>query len=66
MRADYSVRSMRIARRAGAEVMVWYQVFNPARNTQSGLWDTGLVGRDGTESLVYQRLRAARASIAGR
>jgi hypothetical protein len=24
------------------------------------------VGRDGTESLVYQRLRAARASIAGR
>jgi polysaccharide biosynthesis protein PslG len=66
MRADYSVRSMRIARRAGAEVMVWYQVFNPARDTQRTLWDTGLVGRDGTESLVYQRLRAARASIARR
>ena len=32
--------------------------------TQSTLWDTGLVGRDGTESLVYQRLRAVRASLA--
>jgi hypothetical protein len=66
MRADYSVRSMRIARGAGAEVMVWYQVFNPAQQTRQDLWDTGLVGRDGTESLVYQRLRAARASLARR
>ncbi|HET8648286.1 MAG TPA: hypothetical protein VFO85_22505, partial [Vicinamibacteria bacterium] len=63
-RADWSVRSMRIARRAGAQVMVWYQVYNPAPATQSTLWDTGLVGRDGTESLVYQRLRAVRASLA--
>jgi hypothetical protein len=57
VRADYSVRSLRIARRSGAKVMVWYQVFNPAPRTARTLWDTGLVGRDGAESLVYQRLR---------
>ncbi len=65
MRADYSVRAMRVARGAGAQVMVWYQVFNPAASAKSTLWDTGLVGRDGTESQVYSRLRAARASLAG-
>lgn len=65
MRADFSVKAMRLARRSGAQVMVWYQVFNPAPAAKGTLWDTGLVGRDGTESLVYSRLRAARASIAG-
>lgn len=64
VRADYSVRAMRIARAAGAQVMVWYQIYNPAGTAQRKLWDTGLVGRDGTESLVFQRLRAARASLA--
>jgi hypothetical protein len=64
MRADYSVRAMRIARRAGAQVMVWYQVYNPASMAKRTLWDTGLIGRDGSESLVYRRLRAARASLA--
>jgi hypothetical protein len=63
VRADYSVRAMRIARRAGAQVMVWYQVFNPAPAAQRTLWDTGLVGRDGSESLVYRRLRAVRRSL---
>ncbi|MDQ4042159.1 MAG: hypothetical protein M3141_10495 [Actinomycetota bacterium] len=62
-RASYSVRSMRIARRAGARVMVWYQVFNPAATPQRTLWDTGLVGRDGSESLTYRRLRMVRRSL---
>ncbi len=62
-RASYSVRSMRIARRADAKVMVWYQVFNPAATPQRTLWDTGLVGRDGSESLTYRRLRMVRRSL---
>jgi len=63
-RADYAVRSMRIARAAGAQVMVWYQLYRPSQTAMKSLWDTGLVGRDGTESLVFKRLRAARASLA--
>jgi hypothetical protein len=63
-RADYSVRSMRLARAAGAQVMVWYQLYRPSQTAMKSLWDTGLVGRDGTESLVFKRLRAARASLA--
>ena len=62
-RADYSVRSMRIARRAGAEVMVWYQLYRPSPVARNNLWDTGLLGRDGTESLVFRALRSARASL---
>ncbi|MDX6699055.1 MAG: hypothetical protein QOE65_2452 [Solirubrobacteraceae bacterium] len=65
-RADYSVRALRLARRAGAQVMVWYQVFNPEPVAHGNLWDTGLVGRDGSESLVYRRLRAGRRALAAR
>ena len=64
MRADYALRSMRIARAAGAQVMTWYQLYRPSGTAQKTLWDTGLISPDGTESLVFQRLRAARASLA--
>ena len=64
MRADYALRSMRIARAARAEVMTWYQLYRPSAMASKTLWDTGLISPDGTESLVFQRLRAARAALA--
>jgi hypothetical protein len=65
LRARYTLDAFRLAKRSGAKVLVWYQLFNHPGRTRSSLWDTGLIGADGKPSSLYQQLVAARASIAG-
>jgi hypothetical protein len=64
-RADYTLKAFRVAKLAGAQVLVWYQLYNHAGPPQAGLWDTGLISRTDGLSLTYTRLRAARRSLVG-
>jgi hypothetical protein len=65
LRARYALEAFRLAKRSGAKVLVWYQLYNHAGRPRSKLWDTGLIGADGKPSSLYQQLVAARTSIAG-
>lgn len=65
VRADYTLRAFRLAKRARVRALVWYQLYARPGRTRSKLWDTGLVAPDGTESLTYRRLASARRSLAG-
>ena len=65
LRADYTVRAFRFAKQEGAEVLVWYQLFNHKGPAHKKLWDTGLLRADGRPTSVYTQLVAARASLAG-
>ncbi len=63
LRARYSLRAFQVAKRAGAKVLVWYQLYS-ARPTRPKLWDTGLIV-DGQPTSTYRKLVGARASLAG-
>jgi hypothetical protein len=65
LRADYTLRAFSFAKRSGVEALVWYQLYTKPGRTHQRLWDTGLIAPDGKQSLVYQRLLAARATLAG-
>lgn len=65
VRADYTLKAYRLAKRAGVRALVWYQLYNHGGRPRSRLWDTGLIGADGRHSLTYQRLIANRRSLAG-
>jgi hypothetical protein len=65
LRTRYTLEAFRLAKRGGAKVLVWYQLYNHAGEPRKLLWDTGLIGSDGVPSTVYKQLVAARASIAG-
>jgi hypothetical protein len=65
LRNRYTLQAFRLAKRAGAKVMVWYQLYNHPGRARATLWDTGLVGSDGRPSSLYKQLAAARGSLAG-
>jgi hypothetical protein len=65
LRADYTLRAFRFAKRSGAEVLVWYQLFNHDGRARKQLWDTGLIGSNGQLSSLYKQLVAERLSLAG-
>lgn len=65
LRTRYTLDAFRLAKRSGAKVLVWYQLYNHPGKTHATLWDTGLIGRDGKLSSLYRQLVKARASIAG-
>jgi hypothetical protein len=65
LRARYTLDAFRLAKRSGAKVLVWYQLYNHPGRPRAKLWDTGLIGADGKPSSLYEQLVAARASIAG-
>jgi hypothetical protein len=65
VRNRYTLQAFRLAKRAGAKVMVWYQLYNHPGRARATLWDTGLVGSDGRPSSLYKQLAAARGSLAG-
>lgn len=58
-RADWSVKAFRLARRSGVRLMTWYQLWRKTGRPRAKRWDTGLLGRDGTEYPVYRALVAA-------
>jgi hypothetical protein len=64
-RAAYTLDAFRLARAAGVRVLVWYQLYTHPGPSQPQLWDTGLMGLDGSPSLIYRRLVTARGSLAG-
>jgi Cellulase (glycosyl hydrolase family 5) len=65
LRTSYTLAAFRLAKRYGAAVLVWYQLYNHPGRPRSGVWDTGLIGADGTPSGLYKRLVASRVSLAG-
>jgi hypothetical protein len=65
LRNRYTLEAFRLAKRSGAKVMVWYQLYNNPGRARAHVWDTGLIGADGRQSSLYKRLVAARASLAG-
>jgi hypothetical protein len=64
-RTDYSLAAFRLAKRAGAQVMVWYQLYSLAGRPRRNRWDTGLMAPNGTPSSLYVRLVTERRSLAG-
>jgi hypothetical protein len=65
LRARYAVEAFQFAKRSGARVLVWYQLYNQHGAPRPKLWDTGLIRPDGAHSLTYSHLVAARRSLAG-
>jgi hypothetical protein len=65
LRASYTVKAFRLAKRKGVKAMVWYQLYSASGSPRPRLWDTGLIGPDGHESLTYRRLVSARRSLVG-
>jgi hypothetical protein len=65
LRASYTLKAFRLAKARGVKAMVWYQLYTHARGPLPRLWDTGLLSRDGRESLTYKRLVSARRSLVG-
>ena len=65
LRNRYTLEAFRLAKRSGARVLVWYQLYNTPGRARAGIWDTGLIGADGRQSSLYRQLVAARASLAG-
>ena len=65
LRADYTLKAFRLAKRSGVRALVWYQLFSHPGRPRDRLWDTGLIGADGVPWLVYDRLVANRRSLAG-
>jgi hypothetical protein len=65
LRASYTVQAFRLAKREGVKAMVWYQLYTASGRPRPRLWDTGLIGPDGSESLTYRRLVSARRSLVG-
>lgn len=64
-RALWTVEAFRLAKRQGARVMVYYQLFSKGGKTRTGLWDTGLIAPDGREYPIYRSLVAARYPLTG-
>ncbi|MDQ6914658.1 MAG: hypothetical protein M3155_02475 [Actinomycetota bacterium] len=64
-RAKWAVDAFRLAKRQGARVMVYYQLFGKLGRARSGLWDTGLLTPDGREYPIYRSLEAARYPLTG-
>jgi hypothetical protein len=65
LRTSYTLAAFRLAKRAGAQVLVWYQLYSPRGRPHRNRWDTGLMAPDGTPSSLYVRLVAERRSLAG-
>jgi polysaccharide biosynthesis protein PslG len=65
LRNRYALEAFRLAKRSGAKVLVWYQLYNNPGRARAGVWDTGLIGPDGGQSSLYKQLVAARTSLAG-
>jgi hypothetical protein len=65
LRNRYTLEAFRLAKRSGAKVLVWYQLYNGPGRARAQVWDTGLIGPDGRQSSLYRKLVAARASLAG-
>jgi hypothetical protein len=65
LRNRYTLEAFRLAKRSGAKVLVWYQLYNNPGRPRAGVWDTGLIDADGRQSSLYRKLVAARASLAG-
>jgi hypothetical protein len=65
LRTRYTLEAFRLAKRGGAKVLVWYQLYNHPGKPKKKLWDTGLIGADGKPSSLFQQLVKSRASLAG-
>jgi hypothetical protein len=65
LRNRYTLQAFRLAKRSGAKVLVWYQLYNNPGQARAHLWDTGLIGADGRPSSLYKQLAAARVSLGG-
>jgi len=65
MSARYSVLAYQLAKRSGARVMAWYQLYRRPGPPQARLWDTGLLSTDGYQWPVFRSLAGARNSLVG-
>ena len=65
LRNRYTLEAFRLAKRSGAKVLVWYQLYSHPGRTRAQVWDTGLIGADGRPSSLYRKLAASRVSLAG-
>jgi hypothetical protein len=64
-RAQWTVDAFRLAKRQGARVMVYYELFGKAGPARAGLWDTGLLTPDGREYPIYRSRESARYPLTG-
>jgi hypothetical protein len=64
-RARFAVAAFRLAKRQGARVMVYYQLYRQSGAARRSLWDTGLLSPGGFEFPIYQALVADRFRLTG-